>query len=514
MRQVNRQVATSHTVSVPAPVGGLNARDALADMSPLDAIKMENFFPLPSEIQTRNGYINWATGLPAWVESLMVYTGATSANLIAASGTAFYDATATGAIGSAVVTGLTNARWQSTNLSNAGGHFMYCVNGVDTPYLFDGTNWTSITAMSSPAITGVTTTLLMDVALYKNRLWFVEKGSFRVWYLPTNSIGGAAQSIDFGPLFKLGGYLVTMTSWSIDNAGGIDDYAAFISSEGEVAIYRGYDPSSVATWALAALFRIGRPIGQRCVARIGSDVIVVCADGFFPLSKALLTNRDQLQNALSNKILGLVNGDVQKYSGNFGWQPILHPVGNKFIINIPHVENSIQYQYVMNVISGAWCTFKGWNAACFATLGNTLYFGGNAIVAQADVGSSDNGVAIVADVKPAFNYFKTPGVNKKFLMVRPTIKCDGIISASISMNVDFSDIFPTEAPDFTGNSGSAWNTSPWNVTPWGGTGQIQNQWQSVGGIGFCGAMRMRVASSTFPVAWQATAYVYEMGGTL
>lgn len=31
---------------------------------------------------------------------------------------------------------------------------------------------------------------------------------------------------------------MAMANWTIDNASGVDDYAAFITSEGEVALYR------------------------------------------------------------------------------------------------------------------------------------------------------------------------------------------------------------------------------------------------------------------------------------
>jgi hypothetical protein len=84
-----------------------------------------------------------------------------------------------------------------------------------------------------------------------------------------------------------------MATWTIDNVSGMDDYAAFITSEGEVAIYQGYDPAQISTWSLIGIFNIGRPIGTRCIARHESDVLCITADGITPLSKALLTDREQ-----------------------------------------------------------------------------------------------------------------------------------------------------------------------------------------------------------------------------
>jgi hypothetical protein len=43
-----------------------------------------------------------------------------------------------------------------------------------------------------------------------------------------------------------------------------DDYAAFITSEGQVAVYSGADPASSTTWSLVGVFDIGAPIGRRC----------------------------------------------------------------------------------------------------------------------------------------------------------------------------------------------------------------------------------------------------------
>ena len=73
-----RKVARYKTI--PAPVGGWNARDALAAMSPLDAVTLDNFFPITSGVMLRKGYTQWATGLTTDVESLLPYTSGTTQN--------------------------------------------------------------------------------------------------------------------------------------------------------------------------------------------------------------------------------------------------------------------------------------------------------------------------------------------------------------------------------------------------------------------------------------------------
>src|SRR6266436_5657688 len=133
--------ATAHAVSIPAPIGGWNARDSLADMEENDAVTLINYLPQASDVMVRKGYIQSVTGMPAATESLMDYASPTTQKLFAAAGTAFYDVSTPGAVGASVVSGLTNARWQHSNISTAGGNFLLTVNGSDKLRGYDGTVW-------------------------------------------------------------------------------------------------------------------------------------------------------------------------------------------------------------------------------------------------------------------------------------------------------------------------------------------------------------------------------------
>ena len=99
----------SDSTSIQAPVGGLNAKDAYAAMKPTEAVELENMFPTPSSVDIRRGMVAHVTGFASPVESVMAYKSATTSKLFAASGTAIYDATGAGAVGSSVVSSMTNA---------------------------------------------------------------------------------------------------------------------------------------------------------------------------------------------------------------------------------------------------------------------------------------------------------------------------------------------------------------------------------------------------------------------
>ena len=510
MKNALKRSQIAQSQSIPAPVGGLNARDGLAEMPESDAVVMTNFFPNPSQVVLRSGYVTWATGTGP-VNTLAAYKapGGTR-KLFAASGTKIFDVTTAGAVGAAVVTGQTSGYWQTINFGTGGGQFLYMVNGVDSPQLFNGSTWQAVTAVSAPiSITGVTTTTLIHVNAFKSRLFFIEKNAMHAWFLPLNSVGGAASLLDFSSLTKLGGYLVAMMTWTIDNTSGIQEMAAFITSEGEVLLYSGSDPSFASSWFQVGSFRIGRPIGRRCYERIGSDVVVITADGLFPLSEALLTDRSQRKDALSDKIRNLINNDVQTYAANPGWQVILYPIGNKVIVNVPAGAGT--YQYVMNTLHGAWCIFRGWSATCFELLGDLLFFGGAGGVYQADTGTTDNGTNIMAVAVQAPNYFGTNS-QKQFTLARPVLFANAQIRPSFSINVDFDISAPASASSYTAGAYTPWG-SPWG-SPWSPLSQVYKDWQSMRGIGFTGSPAMAVSLQNVSMTWQATDVLWINGDPL
>lgn len=494
--------------SIPAPIGGLNARDGIDNMPPTDAVTLDNWFPTPATVNLRNGYAAFESGLGAAVETLATYNSTTGSKLFAAAGANIYDVSVAGVVGAPVVVGQTSARWQDLNFGSTAANksFLYLFNGADSPQLYDGAAWLAVTAVSAIAITGVDPKLLIQAVSFKQRIYMVEKNSFRCWYLPVNSLGGAAQSLEFGGIFKLGGFLMAVASWSVDNTAGLQEFFVAISSEGEVAVYQGFDPTNAANWAIASHFRIGRPVGRRCFAKVGSDVIVLGADGAYPLSKALMADRSQEGEALSQKIQDLINTDVQIYSANFGWQVILYPIGNKIIINVPFQAGVASYQYVMNTITKAWCRFTGWNALCWALFNDRIYFGApNGSVYQADVGSSDNGANIVADGLQAFNNFGTEN-QKQFTAMRPVIKASTGLAPACGINVDFDTTSPT-AITSSAISITLWG-SPWG-SPWSTKNGTIRVWHGAAGIGFKGAPHMVVSTKNALCQWQSTDVLFE-----
>jgi len=501
----------ANTVTFPAPVAGWNARDALANMGKQDAVILDNFVPKNTEVVLRAGSSNHVTGITGTVETLAVYAKAAGTySMFAAAGTAIYDATTAGAVGAAVQTGLTNARWQTTNFATAGGKFMYMVNGADKPRLYDGTSWVAVDGASTPAITGVTTTSLVHVNVYQRRLWFTEKDSCRVWYLPVVSIGGAAQSFDLSSLFSAGGYLVAMATISADSGTGMDDFAVFISSEGEIAVYKGIDPSSAATWYLVGVFTVGAPVGRRCVTQYGADALIVSKDGVLPLSKALLSARTNTSIAISDKIQEAVSASTSLYGSLFGWEITIFPEENLVVMNVPTSATTSE-QYVMYALNGAWCRFRGWDATTFVKMGNALYMGMNGKVMRAYSGTSDAGNNIAGEALASFQYHGGMTL-KRYTMARPIIATESAnVGLVLGLNLDFDQTAPTGTPSVTASTSGTWDSSTWDSGTWGGSFTISKGWQSVGGVGYCAALHIKAASSSSGLKWQSSDYCFEKG---
>jgi hypothetical protein len=516
MRQAARtkglRAPVSSSVSLPAPVGGWNARDSLAQMGKTDAVSLVNWFPATTEVVLRYGHSQHATGLPGQVETIMEYAGGSSSEMWAISDGEVYDVTASGAVGAAVVTGLANSQWQYANVATAGGNFLYMANGVDTPYLYDGTNWTSITGLSTPAITGVTTTTLNSPIVFKTRVWFIQRNTLKTWYLPVNAISGAANPIDMSAVAQLGGYIVAHATWTIDAGTGVDDYYVAVTSKGEVIVYQGTDPSSANTWALKGVWRIGSPVGARCLMKLAGDLLMICQDGVVPLSSALQSSRVNPRVALTDKIQWAVSEAVTSYGGNFGWELFYHPGQNQLWLNVPNAVG-FQEQYAMNTVTKAWGQYQGWAANCFALFNDDAYFGADGVVCKAWDTNADNGDNIVATALQSFSNYGAPGNSKRFSMMRPILRTTGAPAINGSINIDFDTTASTASLTFSPTSAAVWDSAVWDSAVWSGFSILQN-WQGVGGVGYYGAPQLKIASSDVDVRWVSTDIVFEKGAIL
>jgi hypothetical protein len=506
----SRKASVSRSASVPAPTKGWNAKNSLSDMAPDFAITMENIFPNMTDVSVRGGSASHSTGNGSGaVETLVEYSGPATKKLIACAGGSIYDASAAGA-STSIASGKSNNRWQTTMFGTAGGNFLYMVNGVDAPIYYSGSTFTT------PSLTGVTATDIVDVISHHRRLFFAFNDSLIIGYLAVGGIAGSVSTFDLGGLCKKGGKIQALASWTRDGGSGPDDIFVAITSEGEVILYSGIDPSTADDWRLVgASFSIGKPIGRRCVEVVGTDVIVTTQDGAMPLSAMLPIDRvGAAGKALSDNIQNEFIASARSYGATFGWQSLHYPQGSYALFNVP-ITATASVQYVVNTQTGAWCKFLGQNAACWSLYNGDLYFGSTTggVVYKADTGTADAGANINYLLKPAFNYFGKRGVNKLFTMCRPHISTNGSISVAIDLNVDFGNLVPTSIPSPVTLTGGVWDTSLWDQANWTDTINIAD-WLTVYGIGDCATPTIRGAENALSIKFSSYDIIWQVGNAL
>ena len=578
------------TASVAAPIGGWNARDSVAEMNPLDAVVLNNFYPTPSQIQLRKGYTQFATGITGQVDTLMQYSGGSTSKLFAAAGSVIYDVSS-GGVATSAVTGLGSDRWQYVNASTAGGNFLTAVNGNDAALLYDGTNWIkyanistaqtisnltssgttctlvtssahglvtgnqvtiagaspaayngtfkitvtngttfTYTALSAPAtspasplgsytvakfITGGDSSNLIHVNLHKERLYFIEENTLNFWYLGANAISGAATSYPLGGIARNGGFIMAMGTWTLDAGYGSDDYAVFVTSNGEAIVFKGSDPSDPTDWSLIGVWQLGQVFARRCFFKFGGDLLLITQDGIVPLAGALQSSRLDPRINITDKIYNAVNEAANLYNTEFGWQIHYYAKQNMLIFNIPVIGG--QQQYVMHNITKSWASFSGFNATCFEVYEEDMYFGGNGFVGKFWDGLSDNDQNIKASCQQAYSYFDARGQLKRFTMVRPILFTDnGTPTVLCGINTDFDTQNNVGQVSFNPAliSVGVWDTSTWDNADWGGGNTISKQWQGVTGIGYAAGIILNIATQDIDVRWASTDYVMERGAVL
>ena len=146
---------TAKTASVPAPIGGWNGRDSLANMQPMDAVQMVNWYPTPTDVTMRKGYTKSSTGITGSVNTLMNYPTTSGYKLFAVAGTKIWDATSSTA--TQVYSSLTSDKLQYVNFTNTAANYLVTCNGADPVTIYDGSNWFTVaTTTTAQTISSIT----------------------------------------------------------------------------------------------------------------------------------------------------------------------------------------------------------------------------------------------------------------------------------------------------------------------------------------------------------------------
>lgn len=383
----------------------------------------------------------------------------------------------------------------------------------------DGTATSLIGAVTG---SGADTSEWAHVGAYRNRLFFVEGGSLNVWYLPVGSITGAAASLTLSGIFGKGGSVLMTGTWSLDSGAGLDDKLVVVSTEGEVAIFQGSDPSDPDDWRLDNRYEIAPPMGKNCTMKAGGDLLIGTEEGVVPVSAAV--NKDPAALSLS-AVSRAIEPDWARAARTrraLPWEVVKWPEKNMAIWSIPVTDDGDeQCCFVVNLETGAWAKYTGWNTRCLILHDDQVYFGSNdGRVRRAEVGGYDDvSTPYVSTYVGSWDHLGAVGSIKAVKQARAVFRTSVAFAPKISMSKDYTVSLPappnaeagTEAPGI-------WDSGIWDFSKLDAGltyYTVNTRWGSIGQTGFAAAPQIQVTNGDIvpPTAELVIFEVtYEMGG--
>lgn len=498
-----RSPQTTGAVGVPAPNSGVNRIDGLSEMGPKDAIFMYNLIPSEFGTRVRTGYQEWCTSVgTGGVRTIIPFTGAATANdrLFGCAGSGIYDisasATAPAVILAFPVVDDTSGMgiWANFVNDNAAYFAMYTdeSNGYYT-YTAATTTWAKV-AMGGGAnqISGVDPALFCFVMLFKQRVWFIEKGTGNAWYLPTNAIYGAATKFNFGNKFKHGGTLVALYNWTVDGGEGVDDYLIAVGSGGDIVVYKGSDPSTATDWFQHGAWYIGPPpVGRRIAGSFAGELYILSSYGLLPMSKLMSGTLIQLDEVyLSRKITPLVNTEMLTTRSTYGWEVKLVPTENLIFVSTPKQASTSYIQFAYSLNTPGWSLYRDFPYFTGETWHGNFYFSDSTGRILIHSGNLDNvsmsGLTsnqISWSMLMSFQGYGQDANFKRAEFIRPVFLAEQIPGYLVEARYDYNLSETFGAPAAGVASGSVWDTAIWDLSVWGGEFQVIDTPQGAAGLG-------------------------------
>jgi len=472
----------------------------LAKPAPDSATRLDNWFPELDSVRMRKGRLKHAT-ISASDPCLSIFTHESSVSvLFAATATDIYNVSTPAdnvTPPTPDITGQTSGYYSTMQFATVGGTYTIIANGTDPMQHFDGASW------AVPTINNVSSSDISHVWGYRNRIFMVEKDTLNAWYLPVDSIAGNASQLSFAGVFQKGGTLLSGTTWSFDSAGtGLNTRCVFISSQGEVAVYEGIDPSSPNTWSLVGLYEMGKMQGKNAFLRVAGDVLFATRDGLVNLNNVVNKDRAALSlNAISKPIEPDWKAEAEARTDN--WTIVKWPEKNMTIIGLPYLAGRDDICFVINSETGAWTKYTNWNTNCTALFAGYVYFGTNSgTVMKAETTGADDGANYTCVY---IGQYEGWGIGPRQIvaqLMRATFKASVSFTPQLSVATNFSADIPPPPSATAIGSADVWDTAVWDTAVWDSSGvqAITSRWKSVSGQGWAMAPVIQITSGSSTTA--------------
>lgn len=491
------------TANFPAPIGGWIANRALANgrqagFAPGAAV-LDNFFPTSTGVVLRRGTeMRYSIG-SAPVRSMFRYVSGGQSELFASiDGEIFDVSTSTPA---SVYTDGTNGDWRVQQITTAGGTFLVGVNGVDDPWIYDGTTWSALNVTMPAEMSDYTPADFSHVYLYANRLWFVIRDTMNVVYTQISSIAGDLTWLPVNASFTYGGTILFGQSWSLSSgsAGGLGDQMVLVSTEGEVIAFQGQNPADATSWGLVGRYRIGEPMGAKAFVRAGGDLLIATTVGLVSLAEAAKRDYAALATTAASYPIEEAWTDAVRTRGTTDWRCIIWPESKMLVVSPPNDLNSTPVCLVANSNTGAWCRFTYWDAASMEIFNGQLHYGDmNGNLWVANVSGNDDGNPYTGVCIPLFEDLGSPATRKVARNASATKRSRTRAREKLTATFDFNTKLPP-APDAAATDDqSVWGTGVWGTSLWGeDQGElVTGRWVALGGSGRDVSVAFQVSSNS------------------
>lgn len=318
----------------------------------------------------------------------------------------------------------------------------------------------------------------VQTCVWKNRVWYTEKNSSRAWYTDINAIFGTVTAFDFGVKMQHGGPLVGLYNWAYDGGSGMDTLLVGLSTAGDVVIYQGTDPATVATFGLKGTWFVGAvPNGRRIATEYGGDVLVLSLLGVLSLSKLVVGNPVVEHSQYATfKIANLFSQLAAENRTLRGWGMYIHPTDNALVLTIPNSANSPNTQLAYSFATRGWSQYRGLPMLSAGVWNGTLYFGtadgrickneGYVDNVQLSDGSS---TAVAWSLLTSFQNLGNAR-NKQLRLIRPTVLSETpqpTVQSTARYGFDLDEPTPPGGAPSAVTTG-AWDTATWDTDVWSG----------------------------------------------
>jgi hypothetical protein len=403
------------TITIPAPTRGLILNENESFTQPGAALVLDNWKPTMKGIALRGGCTLWGT-LPETtpVISMFSFYGISTQRMYAGNANKLYDVTAP--VPTMIKSGQGSGNYVASQLANQSGDHMLVANDAGDYLLhFDGTTWTTLNASqitTNPVVTPPPTCAtghnLTYVWKYRGRYFFIEGGTMNAWCLPTNAFQGQLEYIPLAGAATKGGKLLCGFTWSLDAGDGIDDKCVFMTDQGELLIFTGSDPTTVANWRQEGRYQTSIPIGMNGHIAVGGDVLIITVDGIIPISASITKDSGQLELAAITRAIKPMWRDMVNQRRTWPWTMQKWDEYGGMFVTWPGGTPGAWYCAVVNIATGAWARFVGWDAMCFGRIGVNMFFGTQTgQIMQADRTGYDNGMSYSATMVGGWEMFNS-----------------------------------------------------------------------------------------------------------